>query len=112
LQLDHGRELAPCRVAKDHQDALDEDRGKDVEVLVFLASVLATYPARHSLDDAALAAVLGCSVGVLTSLRLCRRPGAAQPGPTAALDVAAMAARFGVDAAALRQVVEESDKRP
>jgi len=78
----------------------------------FLASVLATYPARPSLDDAELAAVLGCSVDVLTSLRLCRRPGAAQPGRTAAFDVAAMAARFGVAAAALRQVVEESDKRP
>jgi hypothetical protein len=40
-------------------------------------------------------------------LRLCRRPGAAEPGRTVGEDVADIAARFGLDAAALRRVVEE-----
>src|SRR5215813_11740132 len=39
---------------------------------LFLASVLAAYQQRHGLDDVALAAVLGCSLDVLTGLRLCR----------------------------------------
>src|SRR5262249_15522935 len=37
--------------------------------LVFLASVLAVYQQRHNL------AVVGCSLDVLTGMRLCRRPG-------------------------------------
>jgi hypothetical protein len=31
------------------------------------------YQQRHNLDDVALTAVLGCSLDVLTDLRLCRR---------------------------------------
>jgi hypothetical protein len=64
-----------------------------------LASALAAYQQRHNLDDAALAAVLGCALDVLTQLRLCRRPGAALPSRTAVDDVADIAARFGPDAA-------------
>jgi len=54
----------------------------------FLGSALAAYQRRHGLDDDGLAAVLGCAPDVLTQLRLCRRPGAAEPGRTAERDVA------------------------
>jgi hypothetical protein len=86
----------------------------------FLASALAAYQQRHGLNEAALAALLGCPPAallgcppaVLTLLRLCRRPGAAAPGaaapgPTAEDDVAKIAHHFGVDAAALWRMVEE-----
>src|SRR5262245_21665526 len=55
---------------------------------------------RHGLEDNALAAALGCAPDALTQLRLCRRPGAALPSRTAAEDVAEIAARFGLGAAA------------
>jgi hypothetical protein len=74
----------------------------------FLASVLAAYQRRHGLDDNALAALLGCNVAVLTPLRLCRRPGAAEPSWTWEPDVAEIARRFGLDAAALGRVDEEA----
>jgi hypothetical protein len=45
----------------------------------FLASVLAVYQRRYSLDDSALAKALGCDVATLTDLRLCCRPGVAAP---------------------------------
>jgi hypothetical protein len=48
----------------------------------FLASVLAEYQRQHGLDDTALAALLACNVAELTPLRLCRRPGAADPSWT------------------------------
>jgi hypothetical protein len=64
----------------------------------FLASALAAYQQRHGLDDAALAAELGCAPAVLTSRRLCRCPSAAEPDRTAAQEVADIARRFGVDA--------------
>jgi hypothetical protein len=73
-----------------------------------LASVLAAYQQRHGLDDAALAALLGCNPAVLTPLRLCRRPGAGEPSWTWEEDVAEIARRFGLDAAALGRVVEEA----
>ena len=73
----------------------------------FMASALAAYQKRHALDDAGLAAVLGCPLAMLTQLRLCRRPGAASPGWTAEEDVAAIAQRFGVDGVVLRRVVAE-----
>jgi len=40
----------------------------------FLASLLATYARSEGLDDAGLAAALGCSGEDLTMLRLCRAP--------------------------------------
>jgi hypothetical protein len=43
----------------------------------------------------ALAAVLGCSLDVLTGLRLCRWPGAAEPRWTPEEDVAKIVGRFG-----------------
>jgi len=69
----------------------------------FLASALGAYQWRHALDDAALAALLGCAPAALTGLRLCRRPGTAGPAWTAEEDVADLAERFGTDAAGLRQ---------
>jgi hypothetical protein len=74
----------------------------------FLASTLAAYQQRHDLDDAALAALLGCNVAVLTPLRLCRRPGAAEPSWTCQEDVAEIARRFCLDARALGRVAEEA----
>jgi hypothetical protein len=44
-------------------------------------------------------------VAVLTSLRLCRRPGAAEPERTADQDIADIARRFNLDAVALRRIV-------
>jgi hypothetical protein len=73
----------------------------------FLASVLAAYHLRHGLDNAALAALLGCNVAVLTPLRLCHRPGTAEPSWPTEEDVLEIARRFGMDAAALGKVIEE-----
>jgi hypothetical protein len=69
----------------------------------FLASALADYQRRHGLDDAALARELGCDPAALTLLRLCRRPGAAEPGRPTEQDVTDISERFGIDAAALRR---------
>ena len=55
----------------------------------------------------ALTTLLGCNVAVLTPLRLCHRPGAAEPSWTAEADVAEIARRFGLDAAPLGSVVED-----
>jgi hypothetical protein len=78
----------------------------------FLAPVLAAYQRRHALDDAALAALLGCDPAVLTQFCLCRRPGAAEPSRPTEADMAAIAERFGLDAAALRGIVEEAAGAP
>jgi hypothetical protein len=78
----------------------------------FLGSALAAYQRRHGLDDDGLAAVLGCDPAVLAQLRLCRRPGAAEPTSTAEGDVARIAARFGLDAVALFWIVQETAPAP
>jgi hypothetical protein len=75
----------------------------------FLGHALASYAARHCLDDAALAAQLGCPVAVLTRLRLCRRPGAAEPDRTAEQDVLDICRRFGIEPAALRRVMDDAE---
>jgi hypothetical protein len=72
----------------------------------FLGELLAGYQRRHGLDEAGLANVLGCPAAVLTSLRLCRKPGAAEPDRSAEQDIADICRRFGIDPAALRRVVE------
>jgi hypothetical protein len=41
---------------------------------------LAAHQRRHGLDDAGLAAELGCALDVLTAPHLCRRPGVAASG--------------------------------
>lgn len=60
----------------------------------FLAHALAAYRRRHGLTDEQLAARLGCSVGLLPRLGLCRRP--ATPA-----EVERVAERFGIAPAAL-----------
>jgi hypothetical protein len=73
----------------------------------FLASVLAAYPRRYSLDDAGLAETLGCEVATLTNVRLCCRPGVAAPARTVEQDVQAIAVTYRLDVAVLRRVVDE-----
>jgi hypothetical protein len=69
----------------------------------FLAGALAEFARGERLDDAALAARLGCPVEILTHLRLCRMP-RAQP-PLFGQDVERIAARFSVNAEVLAEAV-------
>jgi hypothetical protein len=62
----------------------------------FLGELLAGYQRRHNFDEADFAAQLGCPVAVLTSLGLCRKPGAAEPQRTAERDIADIARLFGL----------------
>jgi hypothetical protein len=66
----------------------------------FLGFRLAEFAAREALDDAALAARLGCAVPVLAQVRLCRAP-RLESSAAFREDVLGIAARFGLDAAAL-----------
>jgi hypothetical protein len=70
----------------------------------FLASVLAAYAQSEGLDDAGLAAALGCPPGELAMLRLCRAPSAAAEDFWE--DVRRIAERFGLDAHRLAEVVK------
>jgi hypothetical protein len=73
----------------------------------FLASALKDYADGEGLDDSGLAARLGCSVQTLDLLRLCRRP---RPEPPwFRQDVDQIAARFGVSAGTLAQLVRYAD---
>jgi hypothetical protein len=74
----------------------------------FLAQALVAYQREHALDDAALAAVLGCPAALQTNLRLCRRPSAAEPTWTAERDVLAVARYFNLGAAALERIAREA----
>jgi len=69
----------------------------------FLAAALDCYAASVQLDEAAVAAKLGCSLEILTDLRLCRMPRTKQPHFRQ--DVDAIAGRFGIDALVLAEVV-------
>lgn len=69
----------------------------------FLAHPLAEFAKSERLDDPALAARLGCRAEDLTPVRLCRAP---RPDPADfRADVAAVAARFGIDPGALAGAV-------
>lgn len=73
----------------------------------FLASALADYARSEGLDDAELAARLGCDVRQLSMLRLCRRP---RPEPDRLQrDVARIAAAFTLDETALLEAVRRAD---
>jgi len=63
----------------------------------FFAHTLANYQRQHQLDDAGLAARLGCGMVTLLDLRLCRRPADAE-------DVERIAFAFNLDVASLAQV--------
>ena len=72
----------------------------------FLASALAIYARSEGLDEAALAARLGCRPGTLTMLRLCRRP---QAGARFGREIATIAGRFSVSAELLATVVRRAN---
>jgi hypothetical protein len=69
----------------------------------FLAFALADYAASEGLDDAELAARLGCPVDRLPHVKLCPAPLADPAGFRAA--VVGVAEAFGLDAAALAAAV-------
>lgn len=69
----------------------------------FLAAPLRCYAQSNELDDAALAEQLGCPVGTLTNLRLCRNP---KPEPPHFWqEVETIAKRFGLNPDTLANVV-------
>ena len=72
----------------------------------FLASALTAYARSEGLDEAALAARLGCPAGTLTMLRLCRRP---QAGARFGREIATIAGRFSVSAELLASIVRRAD---
>ena len=67
----------------------------------FLACPLAGYARSESLDDAALAAAMKCSLESLTMIRLCRSPDADR----FKADIDAVATRFNADADVLALAV-------
>jgi hypothetical protein len=70
----------------------------------FLASVLAAYAQSEGLDDAGLAAALGCLLGELAMLRLCRAP-RAEPQEFWD-DITRIAERFGLEPDRLAEAVK------
>jgi hypothetical protein len=68
----------------------------------FLAFALAEYARSERLEDASLAARLGCPVETLTHLRLCRMPRA--QAPLFWQDVEQIAQRFAVSAEVVAEV--------
>ena len=72
----------------------------------YLASALLVYACAERLDDAALAARLGCELASLPLLLLCRRPG---EGSVFRADVEAIARRFALDAVRLARVIRAAD---
>jgi hypothetical protein len=73
----------------------------------FLASALADYARSEELDEGGLATVLDCSIDTLNRLRLCRRPRPA--GAEFQADLTGIAARFGLKADTLAQIVRRAD---
>ncbi len=68
----------------------------------FLAFALAEYARGERLDDAGLAGRLGCSVEMLTHLRLCRMP--REQAPLFWQDVEQIAQRFGLEPEPLAEI--------
>jgi hypothetical protein len=71
----------------------------------FLAGLLRAYAAAHKLDDAALAAWLGCATNDLPRLALCRQPGVAPADFRT--DIEHLAQRFGLHAEQLAHLIRE-----
>lgn len=69
----------------------------------FLGHDLADYAASAGLDDAALAAVLGCRPEGLTMLRLCRAP--REDAVEFRADIERVAAKYAADAVPLMKAV-------
>ncbi|HEX5270535.1 MAG TPA: hypothetical protein VFW33_08625 [Gemmataceae bacterium] len=72
----------------------------------FLSHALTAYQDRQGLDDAGLAALVGCPVAVLPSVRLCRTPRVDDPAAFED-DVKVISDRFRLDAVALARIVRE-----
>jgi hypothetical protein len=70
----------------------------------FLAALLAGYACSEKLDDAGLAAALGCALGDLPMLRLCRAP--RTDATEFRDDIARVAERFGLDPRRLAEVIK------
>ena len=66
---------------------------------------LAGFAAAEGLDDKSLAALLGCEVGTLTHLRLCRAPRTDNPAAFRE-DVTQIASRFSLDAHRLAELAK------
>ncbi|AMV26051.1 hypothetical protein VT84_16755 [Gemmata sp. SH-PL17] len=66
----------------------------------FLGFRLAEFAARESLDDAALAAQLGCDVATLAHVRMCRAP-RTESSAVFGEDVTCVATKFGLNVRAL-----------
>jgi hypothetical protein len=62
--------------------------------------------------DDGLARVLGCAPAALVLLRLCRRPGSAEPLRLTKEDIEVIARRFAINAAALRRLLAEGGQAP
>jgi hypothetical protein len=88
-------------------EALDHAAKRAAADPFFLACPLAEYARSENLDDAGLAAKLGCRVEDLTPLRLCRAP-RNDPADFRA-DVGVVAERFGVAPAKLAAAVRMGD---
>jgi hypothetical protein len=85
-------------------DPLDALAARAAEDSFFLAWLLAAYAHSEGLDDAGLAAALGCQIQELAMLRLCRVP-AADPEESRD-DVSCIAERFGLDHQRLAEVIQ------
>ena len=73
----------------------------------FLACPLTAFAQSEGLDDAALAARLGCRITDLTRLRLCRAP---RPDLTDfRTDITAVATAFGIDPVELAKAVRHGE---
>jgi hypothetical protein len=75
----------------------------------YLASSLLAYARAEGLDDAGLAADLGCDPASLPVLLLCRRP--TGEGAVFRADVQAIAERFGLDPLRLARLLRHADAR-
>lgn len=86
-------------------DSLDDLAARAADQPFFLAWALAAYARSDDLDDAGLAAALGCPPRELAMLRLCRAP---RTDPEEFWeDVAAIAERFQLDPTRLAEVVKQ-----
>ncbi len=84
-------------------DALEALAARAAGEPFFLACPLAAYASSEGIDDARLAAALGCPAQELAMLRLCRAP-RAEPGKFWD-DVNEVAVRFGIDPNVLADAV-------
>jgi hypothetical protein len=72
----------------------------------FLSATLLAFAASEGLDDASLAAYLGCQPEQMSALKLCLRP---RHGPSFREDVEHIASRFGLDSARLAHAIRLVD---